>query len=242
MATQTIEFIAASGLTLTVKLFAINSDTVVQTASSVTEATNRKSVYNAIFTDVAAGTYQLIAYSGANSVALWEVDLTLSTAIFRAYDPVNPKAIRIAVGLNTNNLDSQLQTINNNIIASSSPILFPVFTKTPDRNTDNNITAFYNEEVDLDIVVTDEDDNLVDITSKTLKIVIEDYLGNDVLSIPDSGLIKSTGNVTFNLTQSVTSTPGTYKYSLRDITNKNIVLAYGNIDIQYAAENGNYPN
>jgi len=242
MATQTIEFIAASGLTLTAKLFAINSDAVVQTASSVAEATNRKSVYEAVFTDVAAGTYQLIAYSGANSVALWEVDLTLSTATFRAYDPINPKAIRVAIGLNTNNLDSQLQTINNNISGSSSPILFPIFTKTPDRNTDNNITAFYNEEIDLDIIVTDEDDNLVDVTSKTLKIVIEDYLGNDVLSIPDSGLIKSTGNVAFNLTQSVTAIPGTYKYSLRDITNKNIVLAYGNIDIQYAAENGVYPN
>jgi hypothetical protein len=242
MATQTIEFIAASGLTLTVKLFAVNSDTVVQTASSVTEATNRKSVYNAVFTDVPAGTYQIIAYSGANSVALWEVDLTLSTATFRAYDPINPKAIRLAIGLNTNNLDSQLQTINNNVVASSSPILFPVFTKTPDRNTDNNIAAFYNEEVSLDIVVVDEDDNLVDITNKTLKIVIEDYLGDDVLVIPDSGLIKSTGNVTFDLTQQVTANLGTYKYSLRDITNKNIVLAYGNIDVQYAAENGAYPN
>ena len=115
MATQTIEFIAAGGLTLSAVLFAINTDAVVQSASSVLEATNRKSVYNAIFTDVPAGTYQLIAFSGVNSVALWEVDLTLTTATFRAYDPVNPKAIRIAIGLNTNNLDSQLQTIDNNV-------------------------------------------------------------------------------------------------------------------------------
>jgi hypothetical protein len=241
MATQTIEFIAAGGLTLSAVLFAINTDAVVQSASSVLEATNRKSVYNAIFTDVPSGTYQLIAFSGVNSVALWEVDLTLTTATFRAYDPVNPKAIRIAIGLNTNNLDSQLQTINNNVTASSSPILYPIFTKSPDRKVDNNLTVLYNEIIDVDLILTNESDEPIDITSKALKIVIEDSLGDDIVAIPDSGLIKSTGNVVFTLTQSVTANLGTYKYSLRDITNKNEVLAYGNIDVQYAAENGVYP-
>jgi hypothetical protein len=241
MATQTIEFIAASGLTLSVDLFAINSDAVAQSASSVTESVNRKSVYNAVFTDVAAGTYQLIAFSGANSVALWEVDLTLTTATFRAYDPLNPKSIRNALGMNTNNLDSQLNSINNNVTASSSPILYPVFTKSPDRKVDNNLTTFYNEIVDVDLVLTNELEEPIDITSKTLKVVIEDSLGVDVATIPDSGLIKATGNVTFTLGQSVTANLGIYKYSLRDITNKNEVLAYGNIDVQYAAENGDYP-
>jgi hypothetical protein len=241
MATQTIEFIAASGLTLSASLFAINSDTIVQSASLVSESTNRKSVYNAVFTDVPAGTYQLIAFSGVNSVALWEVDLTLTTATFRAYDPVNPKAIRIAIGLNTNNLDSQLQTINNNITASSSPILYPIFTKSPDRKVDNNLTALYNEIIDVDLTLTNELEEPIDITSKTLKVVVEDSLGEDVVIIPDSGLIKSTGNVTFTLGQIVTANLGVYRYSLRDITNKNEVLAYGNIDVQYAAENGDYP-
>jgi hypothetical protein len=241
MATQTIEFIAASGLTLSASLFAIGSDTIVQSASLVSESTNRKSVYNAVFTDVPAGTYQLIAFSGANSVALWEVDLTLTTATFRAYDPLNPKSIRSALGMNTNNLDSQLTTINNNVVASSSPILYPVFTKSPDRKVDNNLTALYNEIIDIDLILTNELEEPIDITSKTLKVVVEDSLGEDVVIIPDSGLIKSTGNVTFTLGQIVTANLGVYRYSLRDITNKNEVLAYGNIDVQYAAENGDYP-
>lgn len=241
MATQTIEFIAASGLTLSASLFAIGSDTIVQSAASVSESANRKSVYNAVFTDIPAGTYQLIAFSGANSVALWEVDLTLTTATFRAYDPLNPKSIRNALGMNTNNLDTQLTTINNNVVASSSPILYPVFTKSPDRKVDNNLTALYNEIVDIDLILTNELEEPIDITSKTLKVVVEDSLGEDVVIIPDSGLIKSTGNVTFTLGQIVTANLGVYRYSLRDITNKNEVLAYGNIDVQYAAENGDYP-
>ena len=49
MATQTVEFRAAPGLTLTARLFTPGSDTIVQTASTVTEATNRKGTYAATF-------------------------------------------------------------------------------------------------------------------------------------------------------------------------------------------------
>ena len=86
MATQTVEFRAASGATLTAKLFSVGSDTVVQTASAVTEATNRKGTYAATFTDPGAAEFELIAYSGAIPVCRWFVTLTLSTATFQAYD------------------------------------------------------------------------------------------------------------------------------------------------------------
>lgn len=86
MATQTVEFRAASGATLTAKLFAVGSDTVVQTASAVVEWGNRKGTYSSLFTDVAAGEYELIAFSGAIPVCRWFVTLTLSTATFQAYE------------------------------------------------------------------------------------------------------------------------------------------------------------
>jgi hypothetical protein len=58
---QLIEITASSGLTgLVGRLFANGSDTVAATASSVAEATNRKSVYVATFTGVTVGTYQLL--------------------------------------------------------------------------------------------------------------------------------------------------------------------------------------
>lgn len=58
---QLIEITAASGLTgLVGRLFANGSDTIVATASTVVESTNRKSVYVATFTGVAVGVYQLL--------------------------------------------------------------------------------------------------------------------------------------------------------------------------------------
>ena len=86
MATQTVEFRAASGATLTAKLFAVGSDTVVQTASAVTEATNRKGTYAATFTDPGAAEFELVAFSGAIPVCRWFCTLTLTTATFQAYD------------------------------------------------------------------------------------------------------------------------------------------------------------
>jgi hypothetical protein len=85
MATQTVEFAAASGLTLTVKLFAAGSDTVVASVSA-TEATNRLGLYSAAYTDAAAGTYKMIALSGTTPVATWWADLTLTTATFQSYE------------------------------------------------------------------------------------------------------------------------------------------------------------
>jgi hypothetical protein len=85
MATQTIEFRAAPGLTLTAELFAIGSDTIVATASA-TEQTNRAGTYRAAFTNIAADEYQLVAFSGTTPVASWLVTLTLETATFQVYD------------------------------------------------------------------------------------------------------------------------------------------------------------
>jgi hypothetical protein len=87
MATQTVEFLAVYGQTLTAKLYAVGSDTLVQTASAVTEQANRIGVYRATFTDAPAAEYELhVATSGGIPVARWYVTLTLTTATFQAYD------------------------------------------------------------------------------------------------------------------------------------------------------------
>lgn len=86
MAVQTVEFRAASGLTLVAKLFAVGSDTVVQTASAVVEWGNRKGTYSSLFADVPAGEYELIAFSGAVPVCRWFCTLALTTATFQAYE------------------------------------------------------------------------------------------------------------------------------------------------------------
>jgi len=100
MATQTVEFRAATGLTITAKLFAAGSDTEVASVTA-TEATNRKGTYAAAYTDVAAGEYQLIALNSGIPVASWWVTLTLSTATFQVYGKADTRDI------NTKALDIQ---------------------------------------------------------------------------------------------------------------------------------------
>jgi hypothetical protein len=83
MATQTLEFSAGTGLTLSCKLFALGSDTVVATASA-TEKTNDKNRYSVAFSNVPAGAYRLNAFVGSTGGFANEVyDLTLTTATFQ---------------------------------------------------------------------------------------------------------------------------------------------------------------
>ena len=112
MATQTVEFSAPPEQTITAKLFAAGSDTVVQTASGVTEATNRAGVYSATFADVAAGLYRLIATdAGGTPLAQWWVDLTLTTATFQSYEvPVSV----MQSGLSTFDAGSDTVTVGTN--------------------------------------------------------------------------------------------------------------------------------
>lgn len=93
MATQTVEFRAPTGLTITAKLFSFGSDTQVASVSA-TEATNRKGTYSAAFTSIAAGEYQLIAFDATPTpVASWWVTLTLTTATFGVYDKADTRDI-----------------------------------------------------------------------------------------------------------------------------------------------------
>ena len=86
MATQTVEFQAASGQTITAKLFTPGSDTEVASASA-TERTNDKGTYRVAYTDVAAGAYRLKGLVSSTAVCSWRVDLTLTTATFYAREP-----------------------------------------------------------------------------------------------------------------------------------------------------------
>ena len=88
MATQTVEFLAVYSSTLTVRLYAVGGNAIVQTASSVTEISGKPGVYVATFTDVPAGEYELHAYltAGTVPVARWFVALTLNTATYTTYE------------------------------------------------------------------------------------------------------------------------------------------------------------
>lgn len=73
MATPIVEFAAPSGMTLTATLHAIGSDTVLKTATSVVEQTNRKGIYRATFdgAGLVYDQYQIVAKAGTSGVAVW---------------------------------------------------------------------------------------------------------------------------------------------------------------------------
>lgn len=68
MTTHILNFGYTTGQSLTAQLFELGSDTVAATASSVTEATNRKGRYAATFSDVAAGSYMMVYFIGGTAV------------------------------------------------------------------------------------------------------------------------------------------------------------------------------
>jgi len=128
VATQTVEFRAATGLTITAKLFSAGSDTEVASVTAI-EATNRKGTYSAAYTDVPAGEYQLIAIASAVPVASWWVTLTLSTATFGVYDKadtrdINTRALdiqsRIPTTLDNGLMRSSVQSMATNVLTASA--------------------------------------------------------------------------------------------------------------------------
>ena len=78
MATQTVEFGAPAGQTVTARLFAAGSDTVVATATA-TARTNATGIYTAAFTDLAPGLYRLIGTNAAGTLLCQWWVRTLST-------------------------------------------------------------------------------------------------------------------------------------------------------------------
>jgi hypothetical protein len=129
MSTQTVEFRAATGLTITAKLFAAGSDTEVASVAA-TEATNRKGTYSAAFTSIAAGEYQLIAFDPQPiPVASWWVTLTLTTATFGTYSKsdtrdINTRALdiqsRIPTSLDGGNMRSSVQSMAPNVLNAAA--------------------------------------------------------------------------------------------------------------------------
>lgn len=76
---QTLKINALPGITAA-KLFTVDTDTVVATASSVTAGTNDPSFYTIVFASAADGTYRLVLFIGSNIAAT--ENLTLVDSIF----------------------------------------------------------------------------------------------------------------------------------------------------------------
>jgi hypothetical protein len=213
MATQTLEFSAGTGLTLSCKLFALGSDTVVDTQTA-TERTNDKNRYRVSFVDVPAGAYRMNAFVGATGGFANEVyDLTLTTATFYSRDEaaatgLDAAGVRAAVGLASANLDTQLSGIN----AKTQLITTDTVFVTVDRVAGSTITMHYNESTTATVPLDE------DTSSLTLRFVVENSDQLDVLVIENASITRTSTSFTVTITTTVTATLGQYRWALRDIT------------------------
>jgi hypothetical protein len=213
MATQTLEFSAGTGLTLSCKLFALGSDTVVDTQTA-TEKTNDKNRYSVAFTNVPAGAYRMNAFVGSTGGFANEVyDLTLTTATFypreeAAAGGIDAAGVRAAVGLASANLDTQLS----GIAAKTDLITTDTVFVTVDRVAGSTITMHYNESTTATVPLDE------DTTSLTLRFVVENSDQLDVLVIENASITRTATSFTVTITTAVTATLGQYRWALRDIT------------------------
>jgi len=112
---------------------------------------------------------------------------------------------------------------------STTVNVYPVSASTPERVAGTTLT-FYRDESRAVSVVTD-----FTLTSLTLRFVVEDNDGNDVLVIENASITKSSQTFTVSITTAVTANLGNYRWSMRDITTGNSVIAFGVLAVAEAA-------
>jgi hypothetical protein len=143
-------------------------------------------------------------------------------------------AIRSILGFNSSGtiVDPSvgiLDEIRDSIGGSSTINVYPVSSSTPERVAGTTLT-FYRDESRSVSVVTD-----FSLTSLTLRFVVEDNDGNDVLVIENASITKSQQTFTVSITTAVTANLGNYRWSMRDITTGNSVIAFGVLAVAEAA-------
>jgi hypothetical protein len=110
--------------------------------------------------------------------------------------------------------------------------VYPVSASTPERVNGTTLTFYLDESRSVSIA-TD-----FTLTSMTLEFVVEDSRGNDVYTVANASITKSSQTATIPITSTVTSSLGQYNWSLRDITTGNSVIARGVLSVQNAASIG----
>ena len=116
---------------------------------------------------------------------------------------------------------------------STPPInVYPVSASTPERVNGTTLTFYLYESRSVSIA-TD-----FTLTSMTLEFVVEDSRGNDVYTVANASITKSSQTATIPITSTVTGSLGQYNWSLRDITTGNSVIARGVLSVQNAASIG----
>ena len=159
---------------------------------------------------------------------------TTGKALIDAGSAGNPWSTDISTGYTGTQAGNILNQVkaNSDLIDDIGINVYPVSASTPERVNGTTLT-FYRDESRSVSVVTD-----FTLTSLTLRFVIEDNDGADLLVVPNGSISRSGQTFTVGVTTAVTATVGNYRWSMRDITSGDSVIAFGVLTVQEAASNG----
>jgi hypothetical protein len=101
---------------------------------------------------------------------------------------------------------------------------------TSDSSNGSSITAYKNE-VRFISVPLDED-----ITSKTVRFIVEDDNGADVFVVENASISRTSSTFSFTTSTTLTDALGDYKWALRDITSGNRLISGGVLSVRNAAD------
>lgn len=249
MATQQIEFSAASGLTLTATLHAAGSDAIAYTASAVVEQTNRKGVYRATFSGIAAGTYQLIAFYGSIPVAVWWgfAQDTASTFVFgerigeaaAVRTELTTELARMDVAVST-----RLAAANYSPASNSQVVISPAaflhnqdFETTPYNPNPLSCPLYAQKTFSISIYSLNASGEKVpvDMEGKTLRVAFENANGTDLSVLENAAINKVENTITFTNPATASTPPNnakrmTGKWSCREVST-NFPWAYGSWEV-----------
>jgi hypothetical protein len=109
------------------------------------------------------------------------------------------------------------------------------------RTNGTDITYFVGEAIATTIAITDSSGAAVDLSSKTLRIIIDrGGSGHSDVQVIASGSIAVAGagsnQITFTNSEAVTNKAGSLRWALRDTDDGDRVLARGNVRVIETAE------
>lgn len=120
-------------------------------------------------------------------------------------------------------------------------VVLPLSGYAPDRGNDVSLKVYYGEKITQILFAYEADGTTpVDLSGKTLEIIVERYSGDDVDIIPNEDITVTgeDGNeVRFNYTHAISMLLGTRNWALRDADDTETVYLKGTIEVLKAARN-----
>lgn len=230
MTTQTAVLAAPTGLTLTAKLFTLAApDTTAFTADSVTERTNAKGQYVALFGEASAisGDHTLILFSGTRPVAIGyrtfagtDGETATETATLAELDSASlAQFVTFDTGQTTAAAGS-VAKLSQGSGGSGSVTVLPATGIVANRSAGVTLLPVIGETISQAITVYQSDGTTaVNLSGKTLNIIFETMSGADVAVVAAADITisgTSSNVVTFAYPSTVTASERTLRFAIRD--------------------------